>query len=360
VSVVSSARPLVARQDADTELVAHAIDELFARKHRAAEAHGPDFSRLWRVAGDTVRGGKLVRPRLLLAAYKALAGSAEAPRVVVEAAAALELLHYSFLLHDDVIDGDTVRRGRLNLLGVMEQGAQSSARASHWASTAAILMGDLALSAAYQRFSRLDVTRDDHVRVLDLVDVTIDFTVAGELLDVAFGDGVTAPTLSSILDMEANKTACYTFEMPLRLAAILAGASTETEGALALAGRQLGLAFQLDDDLLCAFGDPRHHGKDPLSDFREGKQTAIIACARTTPQWPLIERELGRPDLSAAGARRIRSLLIDCGAKDRVEALRDAALAYVHSACADDPRLVPDAVVHVLRDFTSQLEGRRS
>ena len=106
--------------------------------------------------------------------------------------------------------------------------------------------------------------------------------------------------------------------------------------------------------------EARGHGKDPLSDFREGKQTAIIACARTTPQWPLIERELGRPDLSAAGARRIRSLLIDCGAKDRVEALRDAALAYVHSACADDPRLVPDAIVHVLRDFTSQLEGRRS
>ena len=83
-------------------------------------------------------------------------------------------------------------------------------------------------------------------------------------------------------------------------------------------------------------------------------------AARTTPQWPLIERHLGRSDLTAAGARRIRSLLIESGAKDRVEALRDAALAYVHSACAGDPRLMPEAIVHVLRDFTSQLEGRRA
>lgn len=360
MSVVSSARPLAESLHEDVRYVSATIEGLFARKHRAAEAYGPDFSRLWRVASDTVTRGKLVRPRLFVAGYRALSGDSDAPRAVIEAAASIELLHYAFLLHDDVIDADTTRRGRPNLLGVMARDAASSPRGAHWGNTAAILMGDLALSAAYQGFARLDVPRSKHVRLLDVVDRTIDETVAGELVDVALADGITAPTLSSILDMEANKTACYTFEMPLRLAAILAGSSLDTERALALAGRQLGLAFQLDDDLLTAFGDPREHGKDPLSDFREGKQTAIIACARTTDHWPLIERNLGRPDLTSVQADEIRALLIECGAKDRVEALRDAALAYVHSACAGDTRLVPEEIVGVLRDFTAQLEGRRS
>jgi geranylgeranyl diphosphate synthase type II len=361
VSVVS---PAVAgthvQPHADYRAVSEAIDALFSRKHAAAEAYGPEFALLWRTASETVRGGKLVRPRLLVAAYCALSGERHAPPAIVEAAAAVELLHYAFLLHDDVIDSDSMRRGRPNLLGVMTHSAQELPRAAHWGTTSAILMGDLALSASYQSFARLDVERGELMRILDVVDHTIDETVAGELVDVALGDGVAEPTLAVILDMSANKTASYTFELPLRLAAILAGASSATETALALAGRQLGLAFQLDDDLLCAFGDPNEVGKDQLSDFREGKQTPLIASARTTPEWHLIEDLVGWHDLTEADAVRIREVLVSCGAKQRVEELRDAALAYVHEACDSDNRLVPEAIVAVLRDFTEQLEGRRS
>ena len=336
------------------------IDQLFERKSRAAHAYGPHAAQLWNLAAQTVSGGKLVRPRLLLAAYQALAGTRHLPRTVIEAAAAIELLHYAFILHDDVIDGDTVRRGRPNLIGAMAAHSQSNPRALHRGTTAAILMGDLVLSAAYQQLARLDVPAGTRARVLDVVDHTIDQTVAGEWVDVALADGFADPALDTILEMSANKTACYTFELPLRLAAVLSGATPQAENALAAAGRHLGLAFQLDDDLLCAFGAASEHGKDPLSDLREGKQTPIIAYARTTSQWHLIASDVGRNDLSPSDAERVRSVLIACGAKGFVEKLRDASVAQVHRACGEGRSRIPQEAAHVLLAFADGLEGRRS
>ena len=356
---VTPVRPLVDVASADMVAVEAAIEAVFARKRVAARAYGAEAERLWAAASDTVRAGKGVRPRLLLAAFKAITGAPRASAAAIDAAAAVELLHYAFLLHDDVIDSDTMRRGRPNLLGAMARDIPHSPRSTHWGATAAILMGDLALSASYQAFARLDVPADARRRILDVLDATIDETVAGELLDVALSDGVRTPSLSAILDMAANKTATYTFELPLRVAAILAGASADTERALAKAGRQLGLAFQLDDDLLGVFGDSSY-GKDTRSDLMEGKQTALIAFARGTDEWSQIEPHFGRPDLTEADAFLVRELLIQCGAKEKVEALRDAALAYVFDACRSDPRLVPPAIADVLDGFARKLAGRRS
>lgn len=99
------------------------LQTIFSRSKSTAEAYGPDFSRLWNLASHHVQGGKLVRPLLLLETYDALRGSEEstpsfrsssqlllrgghARSEVVRIAAAVEALHYAFLLHDDVIDGD--------------------------------------------------------------------------------------------------------------------------------------------------------------------------------------------------------------------------------------------------------------
>ena len=345
---------------ADVARVEAVIDEVFRVKMRGARAYGQEATDLWRTASETVRGGKLVRPRLLLAAYRELAGMPHTPRSVIQAAAAVELLHYAFILHDDVIDGDTVRRGRPNLIGAIAADAAPARRALHRGTTAAILMGDLVLSAAYQLLARLDVPERAPVRVFDVVDHTIDQTVAGEWADVTFAHGMEPPTLNAILEMSANKTACYTFELPLRLAAVLADAALPTENALATAGRYLGIAFQLDDDLLCAFGDPAEHGKDPLSDLREGKQTPIIAFARTTSEWRLITDRVGRSDLTPEEADRVREVLVACGAKDYVESLRDDAIAQVRRLCRRQRHIFPGAAGNVLLEFAAQLEGRRT
>src|SRR5690606_25704904 len=135
----------------------------------------------------------------------------------------------------------------------------NSPNALHWARSNAILMGDLLLSQVHQIFARADLSTPHRHRSLDLLASAIADSVGGELIDVGMSDRIITPGLSTILEMCRLKTATYSFEFPLRLAAVLTDASEATESALASAGRHLGLAYQLHDDLLSTFGDPAEH-----------------------------------------------------------------------------------------------------
>lgn len=367
-----------------TDLCSAIEDELgglMSVRALAAAPYGPRFARLWAIAGENVLGGKFVRPLLLMEMYDAL----QEPRMrsdhhpdrqtAISIAAAVELLHYAFLLHDDVIDGDLVRRGRPNLIGsLLTEAGLPLAEAGlpradsqpgeqailHWARTGGILMGDLLLAATHQAFARADLPHPLRLRLLDLLEHTINETVAGEQLDVGLGDGVIAPELETILMMCGYKTATYTFELPLRAAAALAGADASMESVLATAGRHLGLAFQLQDDFLSTFGDPRQHGKDPFSDLREGKQTAIIAYARMTSAWPAIEPWFGRSELSRPEAEHVRRQLSDCGAEAFVQGLIREQLAHFHEILRGHAANIPETARNVLIDLAAQLEGRQS
>jgi len=356
---------------------------LIGKRASAATAYGPDFARLWELAGQNVLGGKFVRPLLLMEAYDALQQTQQARpgsgapgsrqrETAISIAAAIELLHYAFLLHDDVIDGDLVRRGHPNLIGSLLAEAGETARSQgagaetdntragsslHWAQTGGILMGDMLLAATHQSFARADLPHELRLRLLDLLEHTINETVAGEQLDVGLGDGVIAPDLQTILVMCGYKTATYTFELPLRAAATLAGADFAVENALATAGRHLGLAFQLQDDLLSTFGDPRRHGKDPFSDLREGKETAIIAHARTTIAWADIEPFFGRPELSVGDGEHVRRHLSDCGAEAFVQSLIEEQMQAFNNQLTST---IPASVRNVMLDLAGQLEGRQS
>lgn len=344
------------------------LSGLIGKRASAATAYGPHFTRLWELAGNNVLGGKFVRPLLLMETFDALRQPGTNHReTAISIAAAIELLHYSFLLHDDVIDGDLVRRGHPNLIGSLLAEAQALPRNSvegtregsdlHWAQTGGILMGDMLLAATHQAFARADLPHALRLRLLDLLEHTINETVAGEQLDVGLGDGIIDPQLETILVMCCYKTATYTFELPLRAAAALAGADFAVENALATAGRHLGLAFQLQDDLLSTFGDPRRHGKDPFSDLREGKETAIIAHARTTASWVEIEPFFGRPELNGAECERVRRQLADCGAETFVNGLiREQMQAFTDLLDSN----IPPGVCRVLLDLAGQLEGRQS
>ncbi|ABM08084.1 MULTISPECIES: polyprenyl synthetase family protein [Micrococcaceae] len=348
------------------------LSGLIDKRASAATAYGADFARLWALAGQNVLGGKFVRPLLLMETYDALHkhGPAEPHQreTAISIAAAIELLHYAFLLHDDVIDGDLVRRGHPNLIGSLLAEAGETARTDgadgaragsglHWAQTGGILMGDMLLAATHQAFARAELPHELRLRLLDLLEHTINETVAGEQLDVGLGDGIIAPDLQTILMMCGYKTATYTFELPLRAAATLAGADFAVENALATAGRHLGLAFQLQDDLLSTFGDPRRHGKDPFSDLREGKETAIIAHARTTTVWPDIEPFFGRPELSVGDGEHVRRHLSDCGAEVFVQGLIEEQLQAFNNQLTST---IPASVRNVLLDLAGQLEGRQS
>jgi geranylgeranyl diphosphate synthase type II len=371
------------------------LREIFHTRTSAAAAYGGQFVRLWTLAGESVLGGKLVRPFLMLETFDALtehvpqsdhsyvSGASAEPidgepcsrEIVIQIASAIELLHYSFLLHDDVIDGDLTRRGRPNLVGALlaengsvadhtsdndPQKAVRDVAGLHWARTGGILMGDLLLSSTHQTFARAQVGPATRVRLLDLLEHTITESVAGEQVDVGLGDGIIVPDLGTILAMCANKTATYTFELPLRAAAILAGANPRLENALVTAGRHLGLAFQLQDDLLSVFGDPSLHGKDAFSDLREGKQTALIAYARMTSAWPSMEPLFGQSELSNTDCARLRTLLTGCGAERFVQGLVDEQLRAFYELLASPVAEIPSRARRVLLELAGQLEGRNA
>ncbi|UOQ56978.1 polyprenyl synthetase family protein [Leucobacter allii] len=360
----------------EIEDVQREIDRMLAERGARATAYGAHFARLWAAAAECITGGKLLRPRLLIGTFEGAAdgdgGPAADRGAVLRVAAAVELLHYAFLLHDDVIDRDLLRRGRPNLIGTVlrdrDAAAFEGASAGgtppdpadlHWASTSGILMGDLLLAAVHQVFARERLPEPMRLRLLDLLDHAITESVAGEHLDVALSHGVAPSELASVLDMSRLKTATYTFELPLRAGAVLAGASAETEEAIARLGRHLGVAFQLQDDLLSTFGRAEEHGKDPYSDLREGKETAIIAYARLTEAWPEIARGFGSPTLTAAQGARMRDRLIDCGAHRFLRSLIEEEIGACAELLAAPGAGIPPALAAYIGRLIESIEERR-
>lgn len=349
------------------------IQKLISARSARAGAYGTQFTELWEIAATCLGGGKLIRPRLLIGAFDALSGSVEAEPgsriAALEVAAALEILHFAFLLHDDVIDEDLMRRGEPNLVGHLLARAasaqQSEAECSsaaqrrlHWARSSGILIGDLMLTIAHQAFARARVPEHSRIRMLDLLDNTVTETVAGEYCDVGLADGCIAPDLSLVLDMTRMKTATYTFELPLRIATVIAGADPRIEQQLGDVGRHLGVAFQLQDDLLSAFGLSKEHGKDQFSDFREGKETALIAYARMTQSWPSIEQLLGVTDFSVASGRMIQHLLIECGARTFIESLIQDQVRTALAVLSQHEGVMPAEVSRFILKLVDSLDGR--
>lgn len=345
-----------------TEQDAARLESLLAahwqRRIAAAEGFGDDYTRLWSAIERSARGGKLLRPALVLGVYDQLAagrGAGPHREAAVELAAAFELLHTAFLLHDDVIDNDVVRRGQRNLAGErLDQGVAAGAtpaNAARWAQASAILAGDLLIHDAQSMVARLGVPEPMRLGLLDLLDAAVFASAAGELADVGLSAGTAEPDLRTVLAMTRWKTAPYSFAAPLRAGAVLAGADVELGLLLERFGNLVGTAFQLRDDVLGVFGDEELTGKSAVGDAREGKMTAMMAFARTTSSWAELRVLIGADGSGDIG--RVRELLVQSGALDYMERLITDTIAE-GLGLLEQP-LVPAG----LRSELSQL-GRRA
>jgi geranylgeranyl diphosphate synthase type I len=207
----------------------------------------------------TSGGGKAVRPALALLSAEA-AGAA--PAVGLPGAVAVELVHNFSLLHDDLMDGDTERRHRPTVWAV--HGAAS-----------AILTGDAMLSLAQEVL--LDGEGPCAVAAARLLSEAVNELIRGQVLDVAFErrDDV---GLDECLDMAAGKTGAL-LSASAAIGAVLAGAPSTTVDALAGFGADLGLAFQLVDDVLGIWGEPATTGKPVHSDLRARKKSLPVTYA---------------------------------------------------------------------------------
>ena len=254
---------------------------------------------------------------MVMCAYEALGGTdLEAAAYV---GAAFELLHTALIVHDDVIDRDFTRRGAPNISGTYRDiavaGGASSDAAEHKGISAAVIAGDLALFNAYRLIDRSGVADEVRYRLIEVMDEALFASAAGELIDVDFSTALDMPRVDDILTMERLKTAVYSFECPLQAGAILAGASEEVVATLGDFGREIGIAYQIVDDLLGVFGAEAETGKTTIGDLREGKRTVMISYATGTAAWETISPLIGKADLSEAEAEEVRAVLISSGAR---------------------------------------------
>ena len=345
--------PAVAAEAQVERRLAAVLEDAQAR----ATAFGPRYVLLWSEIARSVRGGKRFRSALVIRTHSALGG--DHPEAAVTVACAFELLHTAFLVHDDLIDGDTVRRGQPNLAATMRAEALSSgispAAAQRWADASAVLAGDLALSQTHRLVASVDVPAARRAALVDLLDETLLVSAGGELADTAFGLGLHPPTLEESLLVAESKTAMYSFRAPLRAGAVLAGAHPEVLSTLDDLGRLLGRAFQLVDDLLGVFAPEEETGKSNLSDLREGKRTPLILHARTMPVWAELADHIGRPDLDQPTATRLRRALARSVAPVMVQDAARNDLAEVMRVVRSGA--LPPAITPVIASVATQIGG---
>jgi len=201
-------------------------------------------------------GGKRLRPKLVLASALALGYTGKQH---INVAAIIEFIHTATLLHDDVVDSSEMRRG------------QDTANAV-WGNEAAVLVGDFLYSRAFEMMVEVG-----EMRVMEILSAATNTIAAGEVMQL-LNIGQADVDEARYMDVIEAKTAKL-FEAAAQLGAILAGSSSEQEQAMASYGANLGIAFQLVDDVLDYTADSAELGKNAGDDLAEGKPTLPLIYA---------------------------------------------------------------------------------
>jgi geranylgeranyl diphosphate synthase, type II len=277
------------------------------------------------------RGGKGLRPALLLAACQAFGGQIDE---ALDVAVSVEMLHNAFLIHDDVQDGSLWRRGRPTLHAL--HGVPLAVNAGDALATLALrpleTRGALGVRVGRQ--------------VLHEVLAMILKSTEGQALELGWQrDNVVDLGPADYLDLVARKTCWYTTVAPLRLGALIGSRGTAELAPISRFGFYLGSAFQIRDDLLSVTVAGKH-GKDQLGDLREGKRTLMLLhlmseAAAADRAW-LVEY-LGRPqaERSDRDVARVHALMLAHGslefARSYAEGLAEAAQSSFSEAFANLP-----------------------
>lgn len=280
-------------------------------------------------------GGKRLRPALLLLMCGALGYRGDQR---YNLAAVVEFIHTATLLHDDVVDESTLRRGR------------ATANES-FGNPASVLVGDFLYSRAFQMM----VDAGD-MRVMQTLAEATNVIAEGEVLQLM---NMHDASLSEegYLRVIRSKTAKL-FEASARLAALLAGSPPLVEQSCADYGQALGTAFQVIDDVLDYDGDVLEMGKNLGDDLREGKATLplIIAMQRGTGA----ERNIVKQAIESGGTGQIDSVIAIVKKTGALQATRQAAAAEAQRALDALQALPQNPYSEALRNLASQLLERRS
>lgn len=280
-------------------------------------------------------GGKRLRPALLLLACGALNHKSHHAHSM---AAVVELIHTATLLHDDVVDASTLRRGR-------------ATANETFGNPASVLVGDFLHTRSFQM-----MVETGNMRIMEILSDATNVIAEGEVLQLMNMHDASIDE-AGYLTVIRSKTAKL-FEASSRLGAVLAGSATHIEEACAAYGQALGTAFQIIDDVLDYEGDVALMGKNLGDDLREGKTTLplIVAMQRGTQE----QKALLQEAIEQGSTDRLGEILQIVRTTGAIEIARSAAHAEAQRAIAAANQLPDSEYTNALLQLAKQLLLRKS
>ncbi len=325
---------------------------------------GRDYFSLLQFA---TRGGKRIRPLLFCCGYLCLGGT-NAP-AILNASVAVELLQTGLIIHDDVIDRSVERRAGPTMHLLWERYFRQAryrprypSEPEHFGLSMAVLMGDIASALAYETLVHADFPLEHKVRAVSTFSEVIYRVAFGELLDVDLGmKPLDTLTEEEILTVYKLKTAGYTTEGPLHIGAALGGARPHHLRVLSEYAIPLGIAFQVQDDLLGMFGSRDATGKDEGSDLLEAKRTPLLLAAwraASRRERALLEEILEDPQRAQRDLSQVRALILDTGALRHAQELIAQNFTRVYASLRPIEREFGPTAARLLRHVAQYIEDR--
>jgi geranylgeranyl diphosphate synthase type I len=342
------------------ERIQKVLDVFLDEQAEALAPLGADAARLVDEARVSVSGGKRLRAAFCWWGYRAVLPEVADEEALLRACAALELLHASALVHDDLMDASNTRRGRPATHRAFEAQhlqARWSGSPTQYGAAAAILQGDLLLSWADQLLRGCGLPLEQVAPALTVFDACRNEVIAGQFLDVSVQARAEAD-VDTAMTVLRYKSAKYSIERPLHIGATLAGGDAEMQEALTRFGLPLGEAFQLRDDLLGVFGDPSATGKPAGDDLVEGKRTVLVALtldAASPEDAATLDEALGTA-LDEARVEELRTIISGAGADTQVEAVITELSRLAVDSLAASP--VSEPAQAALRDLAAAATER--
>lgn len=269
---------------------------------------------------NILASGKRLRPAIMYYGY--LASGGKEKKKILEACVSIELIHAFLLIHDDVMDRDKKRHGQDTINEIYRKIGKmifpQKINATHFGNSIAIIIGDMLAALGNQILFSSPFDADLIIRALQKLQDIIQITGIGQSKDVFMGYARIAKE-KDVLEMYKYKTAKYTLEGPLHLGGILAGASNKTLDGFSYLAIPLGIAFQIQDDILGVFGTEKKTGKAVGADIREGKQTILVVKAiqeADKKQKEILKNILGKEDLNQKEIQIFQDIIIKSGSLD--------------------------------------------
>lgn len=309
------------------------IEEILPRDKFIAES-------LELVKNNILTGGKRVRPALLCWGYWGAGGKKEDE--IVSAAVGIELIHAFLLIHDDVMDRDFIRHGMPTVNAFYRDfGAKKfiGKDEDHFGNSMAIIVGDMVGALGNQVIFDAKFEAEKIIVALSKLQDIVSFTVVGQAKDI-YMEYVGKTTEEEILKMYEYKTAKYTLEGPLHLGGILGGADETLLKAYSSFSIPLGIAFQIQDDILGIFGDEEVVGKTIGSDISEGKQTLLVlkALENVGPDDKRkMKNLLGKEDIIKGEIEEFREIIRKSGSFDYARELAEKMINEAQQKIKEAP-----------------------